>query len=173
MGVWRRPAWTPVAPQVRSPAGSSEAPRAAACTGGPSYRSSAQRPPVVEERSATELRSDRPEPNSLGTPRVRSTRSVDKLVNSGLSCQAHADLYAGAASRQECDSVTNRSSLPRGCGYRVTQAGHDASIDTEVCSCTLRLQGLMFACPECGTVWALLRGLDNPATPKFDRKATR
>jgi hypothetical protein len=50
--------------------------------------------------------------------------------------------------------VTNDRSLRRGCGYWVTQDGHDALMSAEACHCILSVQGGLFVCRECGTVWS-------------------
>jgi hypothetical protein len=49
--------------------------------------------------------------------------------------------------------MSNRSSLPVGCGFVVTQDGHDALISGEACDCALVLRGGLFVCLACDTVW--------------------
>jgi hypothetical protein len=49
--------------------------------------------------------------------------------------------------------MTARFSVPVGCGYRVTQDGHDALSSSEMCECTLELKGGLFVCLGCDTVY--------------------
>jgi hypothetical protein len=48
-------------------------------------------------------------------------------------------------------------SVPTGCGYYVTPAGHAAITEQSSCACVIKIRGGMIECPDCGTVYGLLR----------------
>jgi hypothetical protein len=54
--------------------------------------------------------------------------------------------------------MSNRSSVPVGCGYRVTQDGHDAMMSPEVCPCRPEVRGGLYLCRDCGTLFSRLTG---------------
>jgi hypothetical protein len=49
------------------------------------------------------------------------------------------------------------SSVSTGCGYYVTLAGHAAITEQPSCVCVIKIRGGMIECPDCGTVYGLLR----------------
>lgn len=50
-------------------------------------------------------------------------------------------------------------SVVASCGYVLTPAGREALRSPERCECRPRVEGGLFVCDECGTVYAVLRQL--------------
>jgi hypothetical protein len=48
-------------------------------------------------------------------------------------------------------------SVPKGSGYVVTELGRHDVLCAPLCVCDVKLVGLLFECPECGTVYGTLR----------------
>jgi hypothetical protein len=61
--------------------------------------------------------------------------------------------------------VSNKSSVARGCGYFVTPEGHADLISADTCECRPVIDGGLYVCHECGTVWGKLRPDYSPAVP--------
>lgn len=58
---------------------------------------------------------------------------------------------------------------PVTCGYVITEAGRLAELTAEFCQCDPKLVGVLFECPECGTVFGSLRNW-RQGPPRWDRK---
>jgi hypothetical protein len=51
--------------------------------------------------------------------------------------------------------MSNVVSVPRGCGYYVTESGREAYASEESCKCTWVFQGRLVVCEHCGTVHSI------------------
>jgi predicted RNA-binding Zn-ribbon protein involved in translation (DUF1610 family) len=56
--------------------------------------------------------------------------------------------------------VNRALSLPARAGFVVTPKGHQDLVELPTCSCAIRLVGLIFECPECGTIYGSVRDQD-------------
>jgi hypothetical protein len=56
-------------------------------------------------------------------------------------------------------------------GYVVTPEGHEALNTADECACEVRLAGLLFECPHCGTVYGSLRDQDAGRIAHQDKPA--
>jgi hypothetical protein len=48
------------------------------------------------------------------------------------------------------------SSVDNGCGYVVTEAGHEGLMSQEVCDCKPELVGRSIQCRKCGTLYGMV-----------------
>lgn len=62
-------------------------------------------------------------------------------------------------------------SLPVGNGYLVTPQGHEDLASAPLCVCNVRLDGLLFSCPDCGTVYGIMREQDPGRYARQDKPA--
>lgn len=62
-------------------------------------------------------------------------------------------------------------SLPVTHGWYVTPEGHEALTSADCCLCHIRLDGLIFSCPECGTVYGVMREQDAGRIARQDKPA--
>lgn len=58
--------------------------------------------------------------------------------------------------------MSSQSQFNRSCGYWPTPRGRLAVREVERCKCVPKLEGGMFVCPACETVYALVRQLPMP-----------
>jgi len=55
--------------------------------------------------------------------------------------------------------------------FIITPQGREDLAQLPTCDCHIRLDGLLFACPECGTVWGHVRDLEQPSFGNHGKRA--
>lgn len=53
--------------------------------------------------------------------------------------------------------MTDNRTVPKPARFIVTEKGRLERLTLETCHCQAKLEGLVFACPECGTVFGFFR----------------
>jgi hypothetical protein len=92
-------------------------------------------------------------------PSIRATLSFETPAShAGLSIEC-----------QRRTTMAPSYSLPVTHGYFITPEGHEALTSAEECVCTVHLAGLLFECPECGTVYGSLRDQDASRYARQDK----
>jgi hypothetical protein len=54
--------------------------------------------------------------------------------------------------------VSNNGNVSRGCGFEITQLGREDRRQLPTCDCRPVIDGGLYVCHDCGTVWGVLRG---------------
>lgn len=68
--------------------------------------------------------------------------------------------------------VTTKRSVPAEDRWVLTSGGVLALQESELCICDIRIQGILFACPHCGTIYGTFKDASVQRANHFD-KTTR
>jgi predicted RNA-binding Zn-ribbon protein involved in translation (DUF1610 family) len=68
-------------------------------------------------------------------------------------------------------AVTAKPTVPRELRWIVTEKGQEAIACAPLCICDVRLVGILFACPDCGTVMGSIKEATRPRAKSWRYRA--
>jgi len=64
--------------------------------------------------------------------------------------------------------VPLKRTVPQGERWTITEKGRKAADETLYCVCDVRLNGILFTCPDCGTVYGSMREAHKPRAQRWN-----
>jgi len=107
-----------------------------------------------------------------------------------LRCKTYVDLCVRArqsrvtdASRCICGErrrlavvgfcVRQNGKLPPPTRWTITDKGRDAAEHAQLCVCDVKIMGILFACPDCGTVLGSVKDMQRPRAQRWTNASRR